>query len=52
MVECDVYAVSGDAPEAGTKAPMPDISPYACFYGASRPAVLKAGWLDKLSPQG
>lgn len=27
------------------------ISPYACFYGAPKSAV-KAGWLDKLSPQG
>lgn len=27
------------------------ISPYACFYG-TRNAVTKAGWLDKLSPQG
>lgn len=27
------------------------ISPYACFYDSSK-AVLKEGWLDKLSPQG
>uniref|UniRef100_A0A8C2H1C4 ArfGAP with RhoGAP domain, ankyrin repeat and PH domain 2 n=1 Tax=Cyprinus carpio TaxID=7962 RepID=A0A8C2H1C4_CYPCA len=27
------------------------ISPYACFYG-TRAAATKAGWLDKLSPQG
>uniref|UniRef100_A0A8C5K6A0 Arf-GAP with Rho-GAP domain, ANK repeat and PH domain-containing protein 2 n=1 Tax=Jaculus jaculus TaxID=51337 RepID=A0A8C5K6A0_JACJA len=27
------------------------ISPYACFYGSSAMKV-KAGWLDKLSPQG
>ncbi|XP_048219954.1 arf-GAP with Rho-GAP domain, ANK repeat and PH domain-containing protein 2 isoform X2 [Perognathus longimembris pacificus] len=27
------------------------ISPYACFYGSS-PMKVKAGWLDKLSPQG
>ncbi|XP_028939285.1 arf-GAP with Rho-GAP domain, ANK repeat and PH domain-containing protein 2 [Ornithorhynchus anatinus] len=27
------------------------ISPYACFYGSSTRKV-KAGWLDKLSPQG
>lgn len=27
------------------------ISPYACFYGPSVKKV-KAGWLDKLSPQG
>ncbi|KAM9834175.1 arf-GAP with Rho-GAP domain, ANK repeat and PH domain-containing protein 2 isoform 2-T2 [Syngnathus typhle] len=31
---------------------LPDISPYACFYGATEPQVLKMGWLDKLSPQG
>lgn len=47
MVECELYALEG-----ATKAPMPDISPYACFYGASGPPVLKVGWLDKLSPQG
>ncbi|XP_048825893.1 arf-GAP with Rho-GAP domain, ANK repeat and PH domain-containing protein 2 [Brienomyrus brachyistius] len=28
-----------------------DISPYACYYQTHN-AVLKAGWLDKLSPQG
>ncbi|XP_016112302.1 arf-GAP with Rho-GAP domain, ANK repeat and PH domain-containing protein 2-like [Sinocyclocheilus grahami] len=27
------------------------ISPYACFYG-THTAATKAGWLDKLSPQG
>lgn len=27
------------------------IAPYACFYGSSVKKV-KAGWLDKLSPQG
>lgn len=52
MVECELYAPSADALQGGTKAPMPDISPYACFYGASGPPVLKVGWLDKLSPQG
>uniref|UniRef100_A0A7N6BWY1 ArfGAP with RhoGAP domain, ankyrin repeat and PH domain 2 n=1 Tax=Anabas testudineus TaxID=64144 RepID=A0A7N6BWY1_ANATE len=31
---------------------LPDISPYACFYGAPKNPVLKVGWLDKLSPQG
>uniref|UniRef100_A0A672J1J9 ArfGAP with RhoGAP domain, ankyrin repeat and PH domain 2 n=1 Tax=Salarias fasciatus TaxID=181472 RepID=A0A672J1J9_SALFA len=31
---------------------LPDISPYACFYGAPKHPVLKVGWLDKLSPQG
>ncbi|XP_061620373.1 arf-GAP with Rho-GAP domain, ANK repeat and PH domain-containing protein 2 isoform X2 [Phyllopteryx taeniolatus] len=47
-VDCDVYSKSletfGDC--------LPDISPYACFYGAAGPQVLKMGWLDKLSPQG
>lgn len=52
MVECELYALSVDVLEGGTKAAMPDISPYACFYGDSRPPVLKVGWLDKLSPQG
>lgn len=51
MVECELYARSTDALEGRTKAAMPDISPYACFYGPSRP-MLKVGWLDKLSPQG
>uniref|UniRef100_A0A3P8Y076 ArfGAP with RhoGAP domain, ankyrin repeat and PH domain 2 n=1 Tax=Esox lucius TaxID=8010 RepID=A0A3P8Y076_ESOLU len=37
-------------------APLPpdltdNISPYACFYGAPK-TQFKAGWLDKLSPQG
>ncbi|KAJ3585320.1 hypothetical protein NHX12_014041, partial [Muraenolepis orangiensis] len=33
--------------------PSSDISPYACFYGAAAPPpVLRAGWLDKLSPHG
>ncbi|KAM6908958.1 arf-GAP with Rho-GAP domain, ANK repeat and PH domain-containing protein 2 [Xenentodon cancila] len=44
MVDCDLYSAPADAP--------PDISPYACFYGAPRNQVLKVGWLDKLSPQG
>lgn len=52
MVACDLYAPSADAPEGGATPAMPDISPYACFYGASGPPVLKVGWLDKLSPQG
>ncbi|KAL0970474.1 hypothetical protein UPYG_G00242550 [Umbra pygmaea] len=30
---------------------MDNISPYACFYGAPK-TEFKAGWLDKLSPQG
>uniref|UniRef100_A0A667Z8N0 ArfGAP with RhoGAP domain, ankyrin repeat and PH domain 2 n=1 Tax=Myripristis murdjan TaxID=586833 RepID=A0A667Z8N0_9TELE len=29
-----------------------DISPYACFYGPPKQQLIKAGWLDKLSPQG
>ncbi|KPP73351.1 hypothetical protein Z043_107565 [Scleropages formosus] len=28
-----------------------NISPYACYYSAPK-GVHKAGWLDKLSPQG
>lgn len=52
MVECELYLLSTDAPEDATAAAMPDISPYACFYGAGKSPVLKAGWLDKLSPQG
>lgn len=52
MVECELYSLPTDAPEDTTAAAMPDISPYACFYGAGKSPVLKAGWLDKLSPQG
>lgn len=52
MVECELYSLSTDAPEDAAAAAMPDISPYACFYGAGKSPVLKAGWLDKLSPQG
>lgn len=52
MVACELYTLSADAPVGGANAAMADISPYACFYGASRPSVLKVGWLDKLSPQG
>ncbi|KAL3046378.1 hypothetical protein OYC64_004396 [Pagothenia borchgrevinki] len=48
MVECDLYADPADA--VGNA--LPDISPYACFYGAPKHQVLKVGWLDKLSPQG
>lgn len=47
MVECELYSLATDAPED-----TPDISPYACFYGAGKSPLLKAGWLDKLSPQG
>ncbi|CAG5929182.1 unnamed protein product [Menidia menidia] len=52
MVDCDLYSEPADALGAVTKNAMPDISPYACFYGAPKPQVLKVGWLDKLSPQG
>lgn len=52
MVECELYALATDTLEGGTDAAMADISPYACFYGASSSPVLKVGWLDKLSPQG
>ncbi|XP_063042704.1 arf-GAP with Rho-GAP domain, ANK repeat and PH domain-containing protein 2 [Engraulis encrasicolus] len=54
----EVYTEPSDVlcgPPPRTKAAAveddPDISPYACFYGAPR-AALKSGWLDKLSPQG
>ncbi|NXO03060.1 ARAP2 protein, partial [Rhinopomastus cyanomelas] len=40
--ECD-----GGQSSAGSEA----IAPYACFYGTAAKKV-KAGWLDKLSPQG
>jgi len=49
MVECDLYS---DPAGALGVAARPDISPYACFYGAPKHQVLKVGWLDKLSPQG
>ncbi|XP_042367788.1 arf-GAP with Rho-GAP domain, ANK repeat and PH domain-containing protein 2 isoform X2 [Plectropomus leopardus] len=52
MVECDLYSESVDALGAATTSALPDISPYACFYGPSKHQVLKVGWLDKLSPQG
>ncbi|XP_022056188.1 arf-GAP with Rho-GAP domain, ANK repeat and PH domain-containing protein 2 [Acanthochromis polyacanthus] len=51
MVDCDLYSEPADA-LGGAKNALPDISPYACFYGAPKPQVLKVGWLDKLSPQG
>ncbi|XP_061664829.1 arf-GAP with Rho-GAP domain, ANK repeat and PH domain-containing protein 2 isoform X2 [Syngnathoides biaculeatus] len=47
-VNCDLYSKSLETSADG----LPDISPYACFYGAPGPHVLKMGWLDKLSPQG
>ncbi|XP_072233103.1 arf-GAP with Rho-GAP domain, ANK repeat and PH domain-containing protein 2 [Leuresthes tenuis] len=52
MVECDLYSEPADALGAVTRNALPDISPYACFYGAPKHQVLKVGWLDKLSPQG
>ncbi|KAM4536920.1 arf-GAP with Rho-GAP domain, ANK repeat and PH domain-containing protein 2 isoform 1-T3 [Odontesthes bonariensis] len=52
MVECELYSKPADALGAVTKNALPDISPYACFYGAPKHQVLKVGWLDKLSPQG
>jgi len=52
MVECDLYSEPADALGAATRNALPDISPYACFYGAPKHQVLKVGWLDKLSPQG
>lgn len=48
MVDCELYSDPADA----MRNAMPDISPYACFYGAPKHQVLKVGWLDKLSPQG
>ncbi|XP_047462569.1 arf-GAP with Rho-GAP domain, ANK repeat and PH domain-containing protein 2 [Mugil cephalus] len=52
MVECDLYLESREALRGAAKDAQPDISPYACFYGAPKRQVLKVGWLDKLSPQG
>lgn len=52
MVECDLYSQPADAVGGANRNIMPDISPYACFYGAPKHQVLKRGWLDKLSPQG
>lgn len=52
MVECELYSEPADALGVVTRNTMPDISPYACFYGAPKHQVLKVGWLDKLSPQG
>ncbi|XP_029986559.1 arf-GAP with Rho-GAP domain, ANK repeat and PH domain-containing protein 2-like, partial [Sphaeramia orbicularis] len=50
MVDCDLYSEPADA--VVHNPPLADISPYACFYGAPKHQVFKAGWLDKLSPQG
>ncbi|XP_073331305.1 arf-GAP with Rho-GAP domain, ANK repeat and PH domain-containing protein 2 [Pagrus major] len=52
MVDCDLYSEPADALGGVTRNALPDISPYACFYGAPKHQVLKVGWLDKLSPQG
>ncbi|XP_070710813.1 arf-GAP with Rho-GAP domain, ANK repeat and PH domain-containing protein 2 [Pempheris klunzingeri] len=52
MVDCDLYSEPADALGVVTRNALPDISPYACFYGAPKHQVLKVGWLDKLSPQG
>ncbi|KAM7377258.1 hypothetical protein PAMA_013853 [Pampus argenteus] len=52
MVECELYSEPADALGGAGRNALPDISPYACFYGAPRHQVLKVGWLDKLSPQG
>ncbi|XP_044040959.1 arf-GAP with Rho-GAP domain, ANK repeat and PH domain-containing protein 2 isoform X2 [Siniperca chuatsi] len=52
MVECDLYSDPADALGGVTRNALPDISPYACFYGAPKNQMLKVGWLDKLSPQG
>nr|XP_020484890.1 arf-GAP with Rho-GAP domain, ANK repeat and PH domain-containing protein 2 [Labrus bergylta]XP_020484892.1 arf-GAP with Rho-GAP domain, ANK repeat and PH domain-containing protein 2 [Labrus bergylta]XP_029132333.1 arf-GAP with Rho-GAP domain, ANK repeat and PH domain-containing protein 2 [Labrus bergylta] len=52
MVECDLYSEPTDALGDVSRNALPDISPYACFYGAPKHQVLKVGWLDKLSPQG
>ncbi|CAB1439137.1 unnamed protein product, partial [Pleuronectes platessa] len=52
MVECDLYQESAEALGGVARDALPDISPYACFYGAPKRQVLKVGWLDKLSPQG
>lgn len=52
MVECDLYSEPADTLGGATRNAQPDISPYACFYGAPKLQTLKVGWLDKLSPQG
>ncbi|XP_050931666.1 LOW QUALITY PROTEIN: arf-GAP with Rho-GAP domain, ANK repeat and PH domain-containing protein 2 [Lates calcarifer] len=52
MVECDLYSEPAEALGSVSRNALPDISPYACFYGAPKHQVLKVGWLDKLSPQG
>lgn len=52
MVDCSLYTEPTEAWGAVSTKAQPDISPYACFYGAPKIQVLKVGWLDKLSPQG
>ncbi|XP_068164232.1 arf-GAP with Rho-GAP domain, ANK repeat and PH domain-containing protein 2 isoform X2 [Antennarius striatus] len=52
MVECGLYAAAVSARGDQTHNALPEISPYACFYGVPKDQVVRAGWLDKLSPQG
>ncbi|XP_029932402.1 arf-GAP with Rho-GAP domain, ANK repeat and PH domain-containing protein 2 isoform X2 [Myripristis murdjan] len=55
MVVCDLYSEPFDALGGPVRNVLPvtsDISPYACFYGPPKQQLIKAGWLDKLSPQG
>ncbi|KAK7909784.1 hypothetical protein WMY93_014468 [Mugilogobius chulae] len=51
-MECELYSQPADTLGRTASNTLPDISPYACFYGAPKHEVFKAGWLDKLSPQG
>ncbi|XP_028973307.1 arf-GAP with Rho-GAP domain, ANK repeat and PH domain-containing protein 2 isoform X2 [Esox lucius] len=59
MEACDLYSEPFDAIGGLVRNTLPripvdltdNISPYACFYGAPK-TQFKAGWLDKLSPQG
>ncbi|XP_009301838.1 arf-GAP with Rho-GAP domain, ANK repeat and PH domain-containing protein 2 isoform X1 [Danio rerio] len=51
-----IYSLAHDDQPGLLKPSVPprtdlSISPYACFYGICKTAT-KAGWLDKLSPQG
>ncbi|XP_056432109.1 arf-GAP with Rho-GAP domain, ANK repeat and PH domain-containing protein 2 [Gadus chalcogrammus] len=50
----NAFTAATDAMPPGPDGPDPDadISPYACFYGAPQTPVVRAGWLDKLSPHG
>uniref|UniRef100_A0A673IUL9 Arf-GAP with Rho-GAP domain, ANK repeat and PH domain-containing protein 2-like n=1 Tax=Sinocyclocheilus rhinocerous TaxID=307959 RepID=A0A673IUL9_9TELE len=52
----DIYSMAQDDLPGLLRPNLPSltevsISPYACFYGTHN-AATKAGWLDKLSPQG